>query len=87
MGAVARCYAECSEPRLEPAGPHISTAMAEIFLAQIMAGADARIRASERERIRQLAQQRLALLGPEDFCEAAATLADILIITHQEDQA
>lgn len=56
MAAVRRCHAECSEPRLEPTGPHISGAMAEIFIAQIMETTGERIRASERARISKLAE-------------------------------
>jgi hypothetical protein len=47
MAAVARCYAECAEPRLEHTGPHISTAMAEKFLAQVIT---AEVASANRER-------------------------------------
>ena len=38
------------------------------------------VAAAERKRIRQAAQERLDLLGPDDFSVAAQTLADILLI-------
>jgi len=36
MSAVRRCFAECSEPRLKPTGPHMSAAIAELLIGQMM---------------------------------------------------
>lgn len=47
MGAVRRCYAECPVDPKERTGPHMTTSMAEEFIAQIMT---AEVASTNRER-------------------------------------
>jgi hypothetical protein len=47
MGAVRRCYAECPVDPNERTGPHMTTSMAEEFIAQLMT---AEVASTNRER-------------------------------------
>jgi hypothetical protein len=53
MAAVRRCHEECGNRQSHPTGPHMTTSMAEVFIGQLLI----RAAASERERIRELAER------------------------------
>jgi hypothetical protein len=54
------------------------------LIRNILAAAAPLIAGAERERIRQLAQERLDALGPDNFSQAAAAYADVLIVTDDD---
>jgi len=82
-GAVAAAHAWDLAHRDDPDQPRRKgwTRPPGDQVARLLTGAAPLIAAAERERIRQLARERLDQLGPDTFSAAAAAYADILIIT------